>query len=278
MKKRIFALAAILALSMPCFGQEHKIMTTPKISLNFNTKSQRTITYKNEIEGIKDLRELAMTSKYEQGFIFSPNKEKPDSSTWENITSKMSKCGKIFEIDTLQLEKIMEKNNKIVDYHFHLFSEIVGDTLEISKKAKRSLIKLSKRDSSIDYRFLFKEGLKNKFAEMAMPSLTDLVYMIDNTVKYSQINNLGEISFKLCSPLGMTEYNLTLKGKEIFKKYGRGQWYLDKGQNNQDNSLFIKIYNQDINAVQTAKLFAEQISDSLFSVNFKSWEEIYNSP
>lgn len=291
MKKNTFKLTTLVALLTfavsglgQSFKEDYKIITTPEIILNHNTKTQRTKTYKDEKLGVRDLQNLVKTSNYEQGMIFSPNYLNSDSSTWENVTKRMRIDGEGFEIDTLQLENIMKKNNKIIDYHFHPSPKIFRDSLSLSEESKEKTKKYQRIDSSIDYNFIFNEFLENKFAERAMPSITDLVYMIDNTIKYSEINPLGEISFKLCSEFGVTEYFLTVKGKKIFKK--RGNWILIGGENNnqknkRDNPLITYIFDRDLDAYQTTRLFSAQIESKLqnmVKINFKSYEEFYNSP
>lgn len=271
MKKQIFSLMALLVFTSPCLGQNPKIVEFPNIYLNTNTINQRTITYKNEKSGAKDLQTIASLEDYEQGWVFIQNYKKTDSSQWINITKRMYANGEGFEIDTMQLEEIMRENNKLIDYHFHKRTNIDST---ISNEAKKELKKYGKFDSSITYDFLLNEILENNLAENAMPSIQDIAYMVDNTIKYSQINSKGKISFKICSKLGVCEYKLTPKGIRFFKKIGRKNLLSLEGK---DKSPFIKKYDKNIKDIETAKNFASQVSSDLLTVNFKSWEEFYSS-
>ena len=73
MKKQIFSLMALLVFTSPCLGQNPKIVEFPNIYLNTNTINQRTITYKNEKSGAKDLQTIASLEDYEQGWVFIQN-------------------------------------------------------------------------------------------------------------------------------------------------------------------------------------------------------------
>lgn len=270
MKKQMFTLMALLALAIPIIGQTTKMVEFPSVYLNPNTSIQRTITHKDEKSGVKNVQKILGIENYEQGWIFIPNHSNPDSSQWINITEKMYANGEGFAVDTLQLEKIMKTNTEIIDYHFH---KRLKQNTEISKEAKRELEKYGKFDSSITYSFLFNEILENSRAKNSMPSVTDIVYMVDNTLKYSQINPNGKISFKVCSDLGVAEYSLTERGRKFFKRIGRKNKFIStKG----DGSLFVKIYDQEIDAIQTAREFARQISSEMFLVIFQSYEEFYS--
>ncbi|MCP5005315.1 MAG: hypothetical protein GY941_15475 [Planctomycetes bacterium] len=170
--------------------------------------SYRSIVYKNEKSGIEDLRNLLKSSRMEECWIYLPFKEKwvevgrgeaPEKKLDNRYVTKVS-------IDVQFMEGLMAKNSLLVVYHIHPTYTLL---LEDKKKERRERGYLMTVNEGEKERVLF-------FMKRAFPSEQDLGNMIENSLVFYGENPHGNITFKICSHYGVTEYSLTEKGKSSF--------------------------------------------------------------
>ena len=170
-----------------------------------NNKNQyKTVIYENENEGISEMRKLIESSQIEESWAFLPHQEKwieigHNEETEKKIDKRYITKAKL---DVQLLDKLMSKNNNIILYHFHPSHSL---SLE-DKIRKREEDGLPMNDKEIErerVRLLIKS---------AYPSKSDLLNMIGNSTEFFERNADGNITFKICSHYGITEYHLTDEG------------------------------------------------------------------
>ncbi|GAX60299.1 pseudouridylate synthase [Candidatus Scalindua japonica] len=169
-----------------------------------NRNAFKTVIYKSEKKGISDIRKLIAHSQIEESWVYLPHREK-----WIEIGHNEEAEKKIerryitkAKLDVQLLDKLMSENSNIVLYHFHPSYRL---SLE-DKIRKREEDGVPMNDKQIErerVRLLIKS---------AYPSRSDLLNMIGNSTEFFKRNPDGNITFKVCSHYGITEYCLTDKG------------------------------------------------------------------
>ncbi|MGR3303352.1 MAG: hypothetical protein ACUZ8I_12730 [Candidatus Scalindua sp.] len=170
-----------------------------------NNKNQyKTVIYENENEGISEMRKLIESSQIEESWAYLPHQEKwieigyneePEKKINENYITKA-------KLDIQFLDGLMNENNNMILYHFH-----TSYCLSLEDKIKeREKNGFPMNDNEIE-----KERIKF-LIKSAYPSRSDLLNMIGNSTEFFERNSDGNITFKLCSHYGITEYRLTDEG------------------------------------------------------------------
>ncbi len=170
-----------------------------------NNKNQyKTIIYENEEEGILEMRKLIETSQIEESWAYLPHHEK-----WIEIGYSEESEKKIDEkyitkakLDIQFLDELMNENNNMILYHFHPSYSL---SLEDKIKERR------KNGSPMNDNEIKKERTR-LLIKSAYPSRSDLMNMIGNSTEFLERNSDGNITFKVCSHYGITEYRLTDEG------------------------------------------------------------------
>jgi hypothetical protein len=135
----------------------------------------------DERQGIQDLRKLLGSSINEEAWAYLPKKK-----VWieiginETITDRSIST----TINCEKLEEIWRQNQEIIMYHIHPY-------LQIEDEKGRSYT--------------------------AFPSHSDLEAMVKFSMEFYAGNPKGTITHKIASKYGITEYNLTEKGRELLK-------------------------------------------------------------
>lgn len=171
-----------------------------------NNKNQyKTIIYENENEGILEMRKLIESSQIEESWAYLPHQEK-----WIEIGYNEESEKKVNEsyitkakLDIQFLDGLMNENNNMILYHFH-----PSYCLSLEDKIKRR----EKNGSPMNDDEIEKERIKS-LIKSAYPSRSDMLNMIGNSTEFFERNSDGNITFKVCSHYGITEYSLTDKGK-----------------------------------------------------------------
>jgi hypothetical protein len=170
-----------------------------------NNKNQyKTVTYKNENEGISEMRKLIESSQVEESWVYLPHQEK-----WIEIGYNEESEKKIDEsyitkakLDIQFLDGLMNENSNMILYHFH-----TSYSLSLEDKIK----KREKDGSPMNDNEIEKERIR-LLIKSAYPSRSDLLNMIGNSTEFFERNSDGHITFKVCSHYGITEYRLTDEG------------------------------------------------------------------
>ncbi len=170
-----------------------------------NNKNQfKTVIYENENEGILEMRKLIESSQIEESWAYLPRQEK-----WIEIGYSEESEKKIDEkyitkakLDIQFLDELMNENNNMIIYHFH-----PSYSLSLEDKIKRR----KKNGSPMNDNEIKKERTR-LLIKSAYPSRSDLMNMIGNSTEFFERNSDGNITFKVCSHYGITEYRLTDEG------------------------------------------------------------------
>ncbi len=169
-----------------------------------NRNSFKTVIYKSEEEGISEMRKLISSSQIEESWAYLPHLRK-----WIEIGHNEEAEKKVDKryitktlLDIQLLDELMSKNNNMVLYHFH-----PSYCLSLEDKIKkREEDGLPMNDSEIE------KERERLLIKSAYPSRSDLLNMIGNSTEFFERNADGNITFKICSHYGITEYYLTDKG------------------------------------------------------------------
>ncbi len=169
-----------------------------------NKNEYKTIIYENENEGISEMRKLLESSQIEESWAYLPHQEK-----WIEIGYNEESEKKINEnyitkakLDIQFLDGLMNENNNMTLYHFH-----TSYCLSLEDKIK----KREKDGSPMNDNEIEKERIR-LLIKSAYPSRSDLLNMIGNSTEFFERNSNGNITFKVCSHYGITEYRLTDEG------------------------------------------------------------------
>lgn len=164
----------------------------------------KTVIYESEEEGISEMRKLIASSQMEESWAYLPHQEK-----WIEIGHNEEAEKKInkryitkAKLDVQLLDKLMSENNNMVLYHFHPSSCLSLED-KIRKREEDGLPINGKEIERERIRLLIKS---------AYPSRADLLNTIGNSTEFFERNPEGNITFKICSHYGITEYYLTDEG------------------------------------------------------------------
>ncbi len=170
-----------------------------------NSKNKfKTVIYESEAEGISEMRKLIANSQIEESWVYLPHQKK-----WIEIGHNEEAEKKIdnsyitkAKLDIQLLDKLMSEDNNMILYHFH-----PSHSLSLEDKIR----KRKKGGSPMNGREIERERIK-LLIKSAYPSRSDLLNMIGNSMEFFERNAEGNITFKVCSQYGITEYHLTDKG------------------------------------------------------------------
>ena len=169
-----------------------------------NRNTFKTVIYKNEEDGISEMRKLIASSRMEESWAYLPYQEKwIEIGHDEEVEKKINKRYVTrARLDIPLLDRLMSENSNMILYHFHPFYCL---SLE-DKIRKREEDGLPMNNNEIERE---RTGLVIK---SAYPSRSDLLNMIGNSTEFFERNADGDITFKVCSHYGITEYHLTDEG------------------------------------------------------------------
>jgi hypothetical protein len=169
-----------------------------------NRNKFKTVIFESEAEGIPEMRKLIASSQIEESWAYLPHREK-----WIEIGHNEEAEKKIdkryitkAELDVQLLNELMSEGHNIVLYHFH-----PSHSLSLEDKIR----KREEGGSPMNDREIERERIK-LLIKSAYPSRSDLLNMIGNTMEFFERNSEGNITFKVCSHYGITEYYLTDEG------------------------------------------------------------------
>ena len=175
------------------FGSIAPIIFKDRLQIN-ESPTYRTAIRKDQQSGISDLKNLCKNAFLEEYWGFFP---------YEKLWIEMSFNEKIDStaIDFNYLKEAVKKKDDICIYHIHL----------------RNYLK------SIDG-----EGY-GKIPEswLVLPSFEDIALMVYFSSLFYHFHPHGNISWYICSPLGITEYLLSDKGINHFRKIEQDTFFLE---------------------------------------------------
>ena len=196
-----------VSLAVENANQNEKYKIINKLVVN-NKNEYKTIIFKNEGEGILEMRELIDSSQIEECWIYLPHHEKWIEIGYnEESEKKINDCYITkARLDVRFMDWLMNENNNMIVYHFHS-SYCLSLEDEIKERKERGLPMSDNEIEKEKIRFLIKS---------AYPSRSDLMNMIVNTIEFFERNLDGNITFKIGSHYGITEYHLTEEGRIHF--------------------------------------------------------------
>ena len=169
-----------------------------------NRNKFKTVIYENEEEGISEMRKLIACSQTEESWVFLPHQGK-----WIEIGNNEEAEKKInkryitkAKLDVQFLDGLMNENNNMILYHFH-----PSYCLSLEDKIKKQ----EEDGSPMNDNEIRRERIR-LLIKSAYPSRSDLLNMIGNSTEFFERNPEGNITFKICSHYGITEYHLTDEG------------------------------------------------------------------
>ncbi len=191
------------SLAVDNTNQKEEYKVIDELVVN-NKNNYKTVIYKNEGEGVLEMRELVESSQTEESWAYLPHMEKWIEVGYNEESEKKINQSYITKakLDVRLLDVLMDENDNMTLYHFHPHSyHSLKD--EILKRKKQGL---SMSDNEIEKE---RTGILIK---SAYPSRSDLMSMIGNSTEFYERNPEGKITFKICSHFGITEYHLTGEG------------------------------------------------------------------
>jgi hypothetical protein len=194
-----------LAVEQAYQGKEYIIINELVVN---NKNKYKTVIYENEEEGISEMRKLISNSQIEESWTYLPHQEKWIEIGYNEESERKIKENYITKsrLDVQFIDELMNENSNMAVYHFHS-----SYCLSLEDKIKERIGNgLPMNDSEIEkerIRFLIKS---------AYPSRSDLMNMIGNSMEFFERNPDGNITFKIGSHYGITEYNLTAEGRKHF--------------------------------------------------------------
>ena len=174
-------------------------------NLVVNNKNKfKTVIFESEAEGISEMRKLIANSQVEESWVYLPHLKK-----WIEIGHNEEAEKKIdkryitkAKLDVQLLDELMSENNNMALYHFH-----PSHSLSLEDKIR----KREESGSPMNDKDIESERIK-LLIKSAYPSRSDLLNMIGNSMEFFEKNTEGNITFKVCSHYGITEYRLTDEG------------------------------------------------------------------
>ncbi len=169
-----------------------------------NRNKFKTVIYESEEEGISEMRKLIASSQMEESWAYLPHQKK-----WIEIGHNEEAEKKInkryitkAKLDVQFLDGLMSVNNNMILYHFH-----PSYCLSLEDKIR----KREKAGSPMNDKEIERERIR-LLIKSTYPSRSDLLNMIGNSTEFFERNSDGNITFKICSHYGITEYHLTEEG------------------------------------------------------------------
>jgi len=194
-----------ISLTAEHTNQQEEYNVIDKLVVN-NRNKFKTIIYESEEEGISEMRKLIASSQTEESWAYLPHQEK-----WIEIGHNEEAEKKInkryitkAKLDIQFLDELMSVNNNMILYHFH-----PSYCLSLEDKIR----KREEAGSPMNNKEIERERVR-LLIKSAYPSRSDLLNMIGNSTEFFERNPEGNITFKICSHYGITEYHLTDEGME----------------------------------------------------------------
>jgi len=192
-----------ISLAAEHTNQQEKYKVINELVVN-NRNKYKTVIYESEEEGVSEMRKLIASSQMEESWAYLPDQE-----TWIEIGHNEEAEKKInkryitkAKLDVQLLDNLMGESNNMVLYHFHP-SYCLSLEDKIRKREEDGTPMSDKNIEKERIRLLIKS---------AYPSRSDLLNMIGNSMEFFERNSEGNITFKICSYYGVTEYHLTDEG------------------------------------------------------------------
>ncbi len=169
-----------------------------------NMNKFKTVIYENEEEGISEMRKLIASSQTEESWVFLPHRQQwIEIGNNEETEKKINKSYiTTAKLDVQFLDRLMNENNNMILYHFH-----PSYSLSLEDKIKKQ----EEDGSPMNDNEIRRERIR-LLIKSAYPSRSDLLNMIGNSTEFFERNAEGDITFKICSHYGITEYRLTDEG------------------------------------------------------------------
>ena len=192
-----------ISLAAEQTNQQEEYKVVDELVVN-NRNKFKTVILESEAEGVSDIRKLIASSQIEESWAYLPHLKK-----WIEIGQNEEAEIKIdkryitkAKLDVQLLDELMSEVNNMALYHFHPSHSLSLDD-KIRKRAETG--------SPMNDKEIERERTK-LLIKSAYPSKSDLLNMIGNSMEFFDRNTEGNITFKVCSHYGITEYHLTDEG------------------------------------------------------------------
>ena len=248
------------------------------------SKEYRAFADKNEEEGLRDIRDLTLSSPLEEEWLYLPQEKKwYETGVSEVVDTSNNFAQGACITDPTGLEEILAKQPEIIFYHFHPLHRDLMLT-----NSKKIITDLSMQTYLRQNELSVLEGKISEFFVMlgSCPSDKDILKMIRNKI-INRSQQEVKIGFKVCSYYGVYEYGLTPQGLKRFSNYDEPT-SIFKDQKIIDMS---EVYNNKIGAyvgkdsalvkflsatelITPYKEYASYLSDDNIKVTFTPFKEI----
>jgi len=275
-----------------------------------NTENKiRNIAYKTEKEGIKELKYLAETSEKEESWVYLIKKMKwVESGNKESTSDEIAGISIGYSVKEYKpfVKQLIKQNQNLVFYHLHprnfvnKLNEGIMNNIselenleEINTEGNYLPPKLKKE---IDDHIQRTNDLKKEWEDdihqnsltfqtiLTVPSKKDFESMVEVTKEYLKYNTYPEINFRIASPWGITEYNLTTTGMDYFKDKNKKKIHnllktnYDRIDEFIENHLFnMKAENYEgafIKGVENSKKLSGWLCNKYIEVDFITYQEL----
>lgn len=210
---------ALLAIPEYAHGAEKPLRYLQNLVVNTNP-SHRTSVNKSEEAGQKDLEKIVDSSFFEEIWAFLPQRKQ-----WVEIghretlvsTSDGIRTSLVY-FDYPYLLDLMRKNSAMTVWHPHPIGVVLHSNLSNSAQAVQTGYSLQVFTEDFSY----KDSDENRLVLSALPSAYDLVAAVRISRDFCKYQRQGEITFKIASRHGVTEYSLTSQGLAHFNDKDNG--------------------------------------------------------
>ncbi len=173
------------------------------------TNIDRTYAIKSEEEGVVDLQRLVTQSQYEEAWVYVPAEKKWIEVGQQEYNSRKGNVRtQSVEFDAPTMNMLIAQYDKIVFYHIHPYT-----LLDLKKDQEEGIHGLTMVPKP---KVLERIAQNVNGGQGVFPSAHDLAEMVTRSRDFYRHHPTGDISFKIVSSFGVTEYEVTDKGHELF--------------------------------------------------------------
>lgn len=236
---------------LPLKAQNLPLKIVDNLVVNIDT-NYRTVIYKTEKEGVKDMQELVKISKVEEAWVFDKN--------W-NIWYEVGNLSKQYEeekesyflyltLDTKYIKKLTKESDNLVLYHFH--PEFVPESV---------------------YSIMSKQSVD---VQTSLPSINDLTAGLYFERGFHISNPKGNMSSGLVAPEGIINFHFTKAGIEKYHDWTLGGL---KNMVLKPKFKWTQNFKESKESVsERVRKLTESMSDEYININFKTYKEYFLEP
>jgi hypothetical protein len=240
--------------------------------IELNESAKVRYTSKGEVEGLKEIQPQINDSVFEYAIMFLPEKQQwVHCGLGSETIVKGDEFSSKLKLKNWLIDDLMKENKNMSLYHSHPTPTdwIYNSMIESAKFYSSIATNQIQLDSLLSH--VPQEVMESCYANCTKPSSSDIYYMMHLTRKFK--NN--EITFKICSEYGVTQFGITEKGKD---------WMDDKNKKELWQWVSINfpskkeiIFDDSLNGIGHAQNMISNLNNDIVYVGFRSYEEIFQS-